>query len=144
MPRYPSSRDLPHRAVAGSSAHAIVASGSTGIAYTTGGSLAPATNRLEKISSATTAPTMISRRLARRRSSSPISPAMRAAAEMAVRNATATQNNMSDSHQPVIRSVAMTAVAQPLRMLRMAVAIEVRGSGQGFLGVTAAGLARGM
>ena len=38
----------------------------------------------------------------------------------------------------------MTAVAQPLRMLTMAVAIAVCGLGQGFLGPTAAGLARGM
>ena len=39
----------------------------------------------------------------------------------------------------------MTAVAQPLRMLTIAVAIAVRGLGRAaFDGATAAGLARGM
>ena len=123
----------------------MLASGRTGIAYTTGGSFAPATNRLEKISSATTAPTTISSLLIRRRNSSPIRPVMLAAADTAVRKPIATQNNRSDRHQPVIRSVAMTAVAQPLRMLTIAVAIAVCGLGRAaFDGATAAGVARGM
>ncbi len=70
---------------------------------------------------------------------------MRAAADTAVRKPMATQNSRSDRHQPVIRSVAMTAVAQPDRMLAMAVAMAAVGLACFERGVpTATGLARGM
>ena len=70
---------------------------------------------------------------------------MLAAADTAVRKPIATQNNRSDRHQPVIRSVAMTAVAQPLRMLTMAVAIAAVRIGPGRpRWPHGAGLARGM
>ena len=65
-----------------------------------------------------------------------------AAAETAVRKPTATQNNGSVLHQPVIRSVAMTAVAQPLRMLTTAVAEAAFRAGARCADGT--GLARGM
>ena len=55
-----------------------------------------------------TAPTTISTRPIRRRSSSAISPPMVAAADTAVRNPIATQNNRSVRHQPAISDVAMT------------------------------------
>ena len=100
----------------------MVSNGSTGIAYTTGASFAPATNRLAKINNPITDPTTMSSRAIRRRSSSAIRPLIRAAVETNVRNPTATQNNRSDVHQPVIRSVAMTAVAHPLRIAATAVA----------------------
>ena len=57
----------------------------------------------------------------------------------------ATQNSRSDRHQPVIRSVAMTAVDQPVRMLAMAVAMAAAGLACADRGApTTAGLARGM
>ena len=68
---------------------------------------------------------------------------MSAAAETTVKNPTATQNNRSDAHQPVIRSVAMTAVAQPLRIANTAVATAVFGAGARRPRI-ATGLARGM
>jgi hypothetical protein len=122
----------------------MLPAGSTGMAWTTGEIFAPATNRPAKISSATVAPTTISSLPIRRRSSSAISPPMRAEADTAVRKPMATQNSRSDRHQPVIRSVAITAVAQPDRMLATAVAMAAPGLARGERGLpTATGLARG-
>jgi len=57
----------------------------------------------------------------------------------------ATQNSRSERHQPVIRSVAMTAVAQPDKILAMAVAMAALGLARAERGVpTTTGLARGM
>ena len=56
---------------------------------------------------------------------------MVAAADTAVRKPIATQNNSSVRHQPVINDVAMTAVAQPLMMLTVAVADAATGLGRG-------------
>ena len=75
------------------------------------------------MSSAMTAPTAISSRAVRRRRSRAITPLMEAAAETAARNPTATQKRGSVAHHPVIRSVAITPLAQPDRMLSTAVAI---------------------
>ena len=70
---------------------------------------------------------------------------MLAAADTAVRKPTATQNSRSDCHHPVIRSVAMTAVAQPDTMLTMAAVIAIPGlAAADRVCPTAAGLARGM
>ncbi|MDT7754759.1 MAG: hypothetical protein QOH27_657 [Mycobacterium sp.] len=69
----------------------------------------------------------MSTRPIRRRSSSAIRPPMVAAADTAVRNPIATQNNWSVRHHPAINEVAMTAVAQPLMMLTAAVADAARG-----------------
>ena len=56
---------------------------------------------------------------------------MVAAADTAVRKPIAMQNNSSVRHQPVISDVAMTAVAQPLMMLTVAVADAAAGEGRG-------------
>ena len=85
----------------------------------------------------------MSSRAIRRRSSSAIRPLISAAVETNVRNPTATQNSRSDVHQPVIRSVAMTAVAHPLRIAATAVATAGFGPGAG-RPLIATGLARGM
>ena len=70
---------------------------------------------------------------------------MSAAEDTAVRNPMATQNSRSDRHQPVIRSVAMTAVAQPERMHAIAVAMAALGFARAARGTpTVTGLARGM
>src|SRR5947209_19742362 len=50
---------------------------------------------------------------------------MVARAKISAKNATATQNSRSDRHQPAIRSVATTDVAQPLTMLTAAAATAV-------------------
>ena len=115
------------------------------MAYTNAGSFAPATNRLAKISIATTDPTTISSLPIRRRSSNAMTPPIVAAAEIAARKPTATQNSRSVPHHPAIRSVAITAVAHPARMLTTAVAIAGFGSAAGIReGPTATGFARGM
>ncbi len=130
--------------MSGSIASPIDASGSSGMAYTTAGSFAPARNRLAKISIATTDPTTIRSRPILRRSSNAITPPIVPAAEIAARKPTAMQNNRSVPHQPVIRFVAMTAVAHPDRMLTMEVTIAGFGSAEGARdGPTATGCARG-
>jgi hypothetical protein len=91
-----------------------------------------------------TEPTTISSRPIRRRSNSRTSPPMIAAAVIALRNPTATQNSRSVRHHPVIRSVAMTAVAQPLTMLTTAAATAVRGSASPACFGMAVGRGRGM
>ena len=55
-----------------------------------------------------------------------ITPETVDSAKTRARNATATQNNRSDFHQPAIRSVATTEVAQPLTMLTAQAATAVR------------------
>jgi hypothetical protein len=95
------------------------------------------------MSSPTAAPTMISNRPIRRCSSSAIRPPIPAAAEIAVRKPMAMQNSRSVLHHPAIRSVAMTAVAQPLRMLSVAAAMAVVGPGARSEGTTT-GVGRGM
>lgn len=78
------------------------------------------------------------------RSSNAITPAIVPAAEIAVRNPTATQNNGSVPHHPVIKSVPMTAVAHPDRMLTMAVTMAGFGSAVRVRDIpTATGFARG-
>ena len=96
-----------------------------------------------EMSSPMAAPTAINNRPSRRRSSSAISPPIPAAAEMAVRKPMAMQNNRSVLHHPAIRSVAITAVAQPDRMLAVAAAMAVPGPGGRREG-TATGTGRGM
>src|SRR6201996_4871654 len=64
-------------------------------------------------------------RLSGWRSSSRITPEIVAAEKTNARNATATQNSRSECHQPAIRSVATTDVAQPLTMLTAAAATAV-------------------
>src|ERR1700722_19285242 len=54
-----------------------------------------------------------------------ITPEIVASANTRARNATSTQNRRSDRHQPAIRSVATTEVAQPLTMLTAAAATAV-------------------
>src|SRR6478752_7530682 len=61
-------------------------------------------------------------------------PEMVPAANTSARKPTATQNNRSVSHHPVIRLVAITAVAQPLSMAITHAAIAVAPPG----GVTGA------
>ncbi|BBY75599.1 hypothetical protein MPRF_24980 [Mycolicibacterium parafortuitum] len=65
----------------------------------------------------------------RLRSSSAITPLIDAAADTAARKPIATQNRGSVAHQPVIRSVAITAVPHPDTMLKTVVAIANLGSG---------------
>ena len=83
----------------------------------------------EKINSASTAATTDKKMPTRRRSSSPITPAMVAAPNTAVRNPTPTQNNRSVRHQPVINPVATTDVAHPLTMLTADAATAVASLG---------------
>jgi hypothetical protein len=71
-------------------------------------------------------------------------PPIVAAAEIAVRKPIATQNSRSVRHHPVIRSVAMTAVAHPDRTPRTAAAIAPRGSRPGAAGGISSGRGRGM
>ena len=68
---------------------------------------------------------------------------MSAAADTTVRKPTATQNKRSDAHQPVIKSVAITAVAQPLTIAATAVAAAAFGPGA-LRPLIDTGLARGM
>src|SRR6202012_4227296 len=70
-------------------------------------------------------------------SSSRITPEIVARANTSARNPTATQNSRSDLHQPAIRSVATTEVAQPLMMLTAAAATAVvrLGSPYGLRGI---------
>ena len=88
----------------------------------------------------------MSSRPIRRRSSSTIRPAMVAPADTAVRKPIATQNNASVRHHPAINDVAMTAVAQPLMMLTVAVIDAAVGLGRGLRGRSdcATGVGRGM
>ncbi|BDB44804.1 hypothetical protein Mkiyose1665_25170 [Mycobacterium kiyosense] len=60
-----------------------------------------------------------------------ITPETVVIAKTMARNPTATQNNRSVCHQPAIRSVATTEVAQPLTMLTALAATAVRASGAG-------------
>ncbi len=55
-----------------------------------------------------------------------ITPETVVSAKTRARNATAMQNSRSDLHQPAIRSVATTEVAQPLTMLTAQAATAVR------------------
>jgi hypothetical protein len=64
---------------------------------------------------------------------------MVAAADTADRKPIAMQNNWSVRHHPVINDVAITAVAQPLRMLTAAAAEAAAGEGRGWPGLPAAG-----
>ena len=76
--------------------------------------LLPAMNTPPSASRATTAPTVIRYRPSWRRCNSRTTPQMVLAANTNARKPTAAQNNRSVSHQPLIRSVATTEVAQPL------------------------------
>jgi hypothetical protein len=70
---------------------------------------------------------------------------MVAPADTAVRKPIATQNNSSVRHQPEIKDVAMTAVAQPLMMLTAAVIDAALGLARDTpAGPTATGVGRGM
>ena len=80
----------------------------------------------------------------RRCNSSAIRPAIVAPADTAVRKPIATQNNASVRHQPAINDVAMTAVAQPLTMLTVAVIAAATGLGRALPDPTATGVGRGM
>ena len=114
------------RPVAGSNASTMLASGAPECRRRSGAGL-QLHEQAAKIISATTSPTTISSRPMRRRSSSEISPPMVAAAETADRKPIAMQNNSSVRHQSVISDVAITAVAQPLRMLTVAAAAAAAG-----------------
>ena len=107
---------MAHRSVAGSSASTTLGTGSTGIAYTTGASFAPGTNRPRRSSAPPPSPprSATSQPAPKQQRDQPGDPWRRRRPRS--RKPTATQNSRSVSHQPVIRSVAITAVAHPLMM----------------------------